>query len=263
MVYDPCIGQFDIVQQTIPVVPFVQANQEFFGFDEQTMAQLASAHHTCGFDQYISEYLTFPPPRQQPQLTELPYDCNLANTVSNQATEINPCFNIYEVNTTCPEPSDQLGQDNSSPYFNRADVKKAIHAPASTTWGECNGRPFAGYGGPENEGDTSADSIQHALPQVIEGTNRVIVSNGDYDMIIITNGTLLSIQNMTWNGNLGFQNRPSQPVILPDGSIGGLQHQERGLLFTESFKAGHQGPEYAPFVAYRQMQWLLGHIDSL
>jgi carboxypeptidase D len=33
-------------------------------------------------------------------------------------------------------------------------------------------------------------------------------------MDIITNGTLLSIQNMTWNGALGFQNRPSVPIVV-------------------------------------------------
>lgn len=42
------------------------------------------------------------------------------------------------------------------------------------------------------------------------------------DMVIITNGTLLSIQNMTWNGKLGFQAKPSKSfrIDLPD-----LQYQ--------------------------------------
>lgn len=34
------------------------------------------------------------------------------------------------------------------------------------------------------------------------------------DMAIITNGTLLSIQNMTWNGQLGFQSAPSEEVYI-------------------------------------------------
>ena len=36
------------------------------------------------------------------------------------------------------------------------------------------------------------------LPQIIEATNRVLVSNGDWDAVIYTNATLLAIQNMTW-----------------------------------------------------------------
>ena len=51
-----------------------------------------------------------------------------------------------------------------------------------------------------HQSDTSPDPIQKVLPQVIESTNRVLVGNGNLDMVIITNGTLMSIQNMTWNG---------------------------------------------------------------
>lgn len=33
-------------------------------------------------------------------------------------------------------------------------------------------------------------------------------------MATITNGTLLAIQNMTWNGQLGFQAAPSEEVYI-------------------------------------------------
>lgn len=33
-------------------------------------------------------------------------------------------------------------------------------------------------------------------------------------MVIITNGTLLAIQNMTWNGHLGFQSPPSEDIFI-------------------------------------------------
>ena len=36
----------------------------------------------------------------------------------------------------------------------------------------------------------------------------------EIDMIIITNGTLLAIQNMTWNGQLGFQNAPNESIVI-------------------------------------------------
>ena len=66
-------------------------------------------------------------------------------------------------------------------YFNRTDVKTAIHAPQSHDWSACQTGVFTGGdSGPEGEGDTSLDPIQKVLPQVIEATNRVLVSNGDY-----------------------------------------------------------------------------------
>lgn len=53
-------------------------------------------------------------------------------------------------------------------------------------WTECSNEAVfvGGSSGPEGEGDTSADPIQHVLPQVIEATNRVLIGNGDYDMIV-------------------------------------------------------------------------------
>ena len=81
---------------------------------------------------------------------------------------------------------------------------------------------------------------------MIEATGRVLVSNGDWDLLIPTNGTLLSIQNMTWGGMLGFQEAPFLPIVLgaaDDGyavssdaaggqwGIMGVQHFERGLMW--------------------------------
>ena len=75
-----------------------------------------------------------------------------------------------------------------------------MHAPESVGWAECKGPVFlGGGGGPESEGDLSADPAQKVLPQVIEATNRVLVSNGDYDMIIITNGTLMAVSTSSYS----------------------------------------------------------------
>jgi carboxypeptidase D len=138
-------------------------------------------------------------------------------------------------------------------------------------------------GGPEDENDESADPIQFVLPRVIEATNRVLVANGALDMEILTNGTLSSIQNMTWNGMMGFQSKPNMTIdiTLPDlqyqslfidqyGSdldnpqgIMGMQHYERGLMFAETYLSGHMQPQFQPRSAYRHLQWLLGRIETL
>lgn len=34
-------------------------------------------------------------------------------------------------------------------------------------------------------------------------------------MVLISNGTLLMIQNMTWNGAQGFTSKPSDPFYVP------------------------------------------------
>jgi len=146
------------------------------------------------------------------------------------------------VNKTCPKGPDPIkAATGRKAYFDRPDVKEALHAPTSVTWAMCGNtkRVFTGgRGGPQREGDLSADPIQKVLPQIIEATQRVIVANGDWDMIIITNGTLMSIQNMTFGGQLGFQQKPVTPIHVP-GEAGGIQHFERGLLWSEAFETGH------------------------
>lgn len=295
MAYDPCIGQFDYVQEEAPVVPFVQKHANLFNFNDTFMDELAHLHTSCGYAEYIDKYLTFPPPAVQPPkffnyTTQA--KCDVFDMVYTEAFNQNPCFDLYEVNLMCPLQWDVLAfptslvyqAPGSSVYFDRADVKHALHAP-NVSWAECsNERVFVGgNSGPEQEGDTSANPIEHVLPQVIEATNRVLISNGDYDMVIITNGTLLAIQNMTWNGHLGFQQKPHLPINiqLPDlqykstfkqngaasldgpQGIMGVQHYERGLMWAETYMSGHMQPEYQPRVTYRHLQWLLKHTEEI
>jgi carboxypeptidase D len=52
------------------------------------------------------------------------------------------------------------------------------------------------------------------LSRIIEYTNNMIIGSGGLDLLIPTNGTLLVIQNVTWAGQQGFQERPSREVSL-------------------------------------------------
>ena len=294
LAYDPCIGQFDTVQEEMPVVPFVQQNQNLFNFNESFMAELDKKHKSCGYEKFIDKYLTFPPPEVQPPMLSSSFDedCDLFSLVNNEVFHINPCFDVYEINQMCPLLWDVLAFPTSldyqapgaSVYFDRADVKKALHAP-KTAWSGCSSEPVyvGGNSGPEGEGDISANPIEHVLPQVIEATNRVLISNGDFDMIVITNGTLLAIQNMTWNGHLGFQKKPDTPIDIKipdlmfanvfadngqagvDGPQGvmGVQHYERGLMWAQTYQSGHMQPQYQPRVAYRHLEWVLRRTEEL
>lgn len=101
-------------------------------------------------------------------------------------------------------------------------------------------------------------------------------------MDVLTGATLLAIQNMTWNGKMGFQTGPSEwkdiNITLPDlqyqdyfvgtgldryQGIMGKQHYERGLMFTETDLSGHMQPQFQPRSAYRHLQWVLGRIDHI
>jgi carboxypeptidase D len=248
----------------------------------------------CGYADFRNEYLKFPPVNvQEPKYfnSTSEADCDLWDIIYRAAYAPNPCFNVYEIGLQCPLLGDILGYPTdlqySYPgypvYFNRTDVKKAMHAPLDVEWLECKGPVFVGDGGPQDEGDSSPDPAQSVLPRVIEATKRVLVANGALDFEIITNGTLLAIQNMTWGGKLGFQNAPSKPIVIrakdlqyeevfhengfdgyddPQGTLG-VQHFERGLMWAETFLSGHMQPQFQPRSSYRHLQWVLGHVDTL
>ncbi|KAF3762956.1 alpha/beta-hydrolase [Cryphonectria parasitica EP155] len=287
LIYDPCIGDCGWVQEEVPTVPYVLQNSNLFGLNESFTETLVASHESCGYAAYIDEYLTFPTGGIQPPS---PYwgegNCDVFDLVNNAALEVNPCFDIYEINQACPILWDVLGFPTELEYapagydlyFNRTDVKEALHAPLDINWAECANEDVFVDGE-----DSSAQPNIYVLPKVIEATNRVLVANGDYDFILMTNGTLLSIQNMTWNGALGFQTEPSTPINIeipdlawaevfdenyaegvdgPQGTMG-IQHYERGLLWAETYQSGHMEPEFQPRVAYRHLEWVLNRTQTL
>ncbi|OKL63264.1 Serine-type carboxypeptidase F [Talaromyces atroroseus] len=285
LVYDPVIGSYDVVQEEVPVYPLIAQNNAMLDLDAEQLAALEEMHVACGYDKYIEQYLTFPASGLQPDI-QYNESCDVFDAAMDYVLAKNPCWNIYNIDSVCPLQWDVLGfpgsleytPPGSTIYFQREDVVKALHAPTGVTWTECSDESvFVG------SGDTSPDPIQGALPKVIEHTNRVLVGNGDYDFIIQTNGTLLSIQNMTWNGQLGFSERPSKPInitipdlmyaeIFDENYMGGLdgpqgvmgvQHFERGLMFVETYQSGHMQPQYQPRSSYRHLQWLLGRTNEI
>ncbi|KAI0009938.1 Alpha/Beta hydrolase protein [Xylariaceae sp. FL0662B] len=292
IIYDPVLGD-DVVQSATTVVPFVDYHRSLMPFNDSFSAYIHDLHDTCGFADYHATYLTYPPPGPQPAdyAAGVSRECQgLWGAVLEEAQSINPCFDVYQVATTCPLLWDVLGfpgsltylPEGAEVYFDRADVKRAIHADEGTKWLQCADEPvFAG-----GNGDTSDPSTWRVLPHVIEATGNVIIGHGSLDMILMPNGTLLSIQNTTWGGALGFERAPTEPFFVPFhtlstagelaresdptrlGSIAaagvlGTAHAERGLTYVSVDLSGHMVPQYAPSAAFRQLEVLLGRVDSL
>lgn len=114
------------------------------------------------------------------------------------------------------------------------------------------------------------------LQEVIEATNNVIIAHGALDFVLLINGTLLTLQNLTWNGAQGFSEPPNQPFYVPfdqvheehtRGEIGagfmGQWVRERGLTFCIVEASGHKVPRYQPAAAFRHLEVLLGRVAGL
>jgi carboxypeptidase D len=290
MIYDPSTT-FDQLAEQAPAVELVDKNYNLLPFNDTFMAYIHNKSDACGYTKYMQDYLVFPPPRPfPPQLPgadtsgNLLPECDVFTDIFNAALVINPCFDIYQIATTCPLLWDVLGfpgsfnylPEGAKVYFNRTDVKRAIHAP-NINWMVCtntnvfvngidNSPPSGSPGGP--------------LPGVIERSKRTIIAHGALDMVLIMDGTLLMIQNMTWGGAQGFQKKPEDPFYVPyhapldpstdphpstiaASGVMGTTHTERKLTWVSIELSGHMVPQYAPSAAYRHVEFLLGRIDSL
>ncbi|KAL7917829.1 Alpha/Beta hydrolase protein [Trichoderma austrokoningii] len=286
MIYDGFM--FDrAVQFDVPILPFVTRYQDILPFDDNQLSEYRGLYEDCGYDYFFDEYFVFPPSGIQPNLTASSnHSCILlADTMFSVAESMDPCFNFYNIIDHCPFLDDESGAPNNplggnDTYFNRTDVKKAIHASPSDPWIGCNITTFSTGDG---EDHSPQPSLKH-LPNVIDTTKNVILAAGGVDALLSVNGILLGIQNMTWGGVMGFHYQPQDPFYVPNygfnvtanntvnmygsnspASFGvlGTTHHERGLTFVATKLSGHQGPGYAPAASFRHLEKLLGRVKSL
>jgi carboxypeptidase D len=275
MIYDGSIN-VDKVMSDLPAIPYVREFNNLFRLNATSMEKIAQIDEKCGHTAFLNKWLTYPPSGKMPSPSMNKPVCGSTwRYLRKLAMETNACFNQYQITTTCPLLWDVLGfpgsfeylPDGAQIYFDRADVKKAINAPTTQTWQECSDIPLSLF-------DKSEPSSFSVIPSVIEKSKRTIISHGTLDFILIANGSLLSIQNMTWNGAQGFQKKPSTPFVIPSlqteslstisgSGTQGIVHTERGLTWVEVFLSGHMVPQYTPGVAFRQLEFLLGRIPSM
>ncbi|KAF1833457.1 alpha/beta-hydrolase [Decorospora gaudefroyi] len=274
MIYDPSIAS-DVLLEDIPAVPFVDAWAGLFNLNDTFMQDIHRRADACGYTDYYNKYMAFPPVSKLPapaNTSETP-GCSLWYDIFDAVLLTNPCFDLYQIATTCPLLWDPLGfpgsfdylPPNTEIYFNRTAVQKAINAPVQP-WAECQPGVL--------ETDSSPPSSWDVIPRVIDALERTVIAHGDLDYVLLHNGTLLAIQNMTWGGLQGFQSPPVNDFYVPyheDLSLTGLSAKgvmgktvtERKLTYVLQALSGHMVPQYQPSSAYRQLEFLLGRVESL
>ncbi|KAI1318600.1 alpha/beta-hydrolase [Xylariaceae sp. FL0255] len=269
------------VNMEAPAAQFLNSNLNLFNLNDTTVAQVNAVAESCGYNSWLDTALTFPPSGK----FEAPAKCkeDVWNTIYLAAIYVNPCFNFYHVLDYCPFLSDELGFPSlgwgPNNYFNRTDVQAALNIKTPVNYAVCGDNSL----GPIERSDPSSWTI---LPSVIERTNNVIVGNGNMDFLIMSNGTLAALNNMTFNGAQGFSKAPSNEFFVPyssgigrvlnddsiptksvgivgGGGVYGVTHTERGLTWVTVDLSGHEIPQYVPGAGYRQLEYLLGRIDSL
>ncbi|EJD41864.1 alpha/beta-hydrolase [Auricularia subglabra TFB-10046 SS5] len=263
---DPSLT-YGVVQQDIPSLRFVQANQNLFPFNKTFMAQLQSASDACGYTDYLDQFVTFPPKGPLPLpvgtngTTSAIPSCRLHSMVQRAVNILNPAFDVYRVSDTFPVIWSVLGFPRSTQqfvYFNRTDVQDAIHAP-HIAWSTCGGNVYVDPVTGNSGRDQSIASALSILPNVIEKSKRTVIVHGLADFILVAEGSRIAIQNMTWNGKQGFQTPIEEESFRVQnfGSFGNA-HTERGLTYVEFLYSGHMTPQFVPWAAFSTISFLLG-----
>jgi carboxypeptidase D len=297
LIYDPLFADKK-VQTDVPMMRFVHRTRLLHPFDNKTMDSLDADDAACGFSAYLDKFLSYPPP-EEPQPPVVPGTgttrCEMLRyRVVAAARKINPCWDMYNIASTCPFKWSAMGPElyseyepeGADSYFGRDDVQRALNVVMpDEPWVQCVSSLFAQ--GP----DRSPPSAVYALPNLIDRTRNVIIAHGSLDFVLIDEGTLLAIQNMTWGGGVrGFQAPPVEPLVIPrfneaamlapvagnasmlepvdlSGAAGvghfGVAHAERGLTYVGVELSGHMGPQSAPSVAMRLVEAMLGKVANL
>ncbi|KAG6910188.1 hypothetical protein DXG01_012637 [Tephrocybe rancida] len=182
----------DVVQEQIPAVDFVHKYENVFAFNKTFLTQVDALAVKCNYVGYFDKHVTHPPTGLLPlpgKSTSADRGCDLWDIIFEAALIVNPAFNIYCIFDTYPVLCDVLGFPGSfeqiqlAPlYFNREDVKKAIHAPVEVNWTECSVIDVF------PKGDGSIPSALSVLPNVIEKSNRTVIIHGLADFILIGRG---------------------------------------------------------------------------
>ena len=136
-------------------------------------------------------------------------------------------------------------------YFNREDVKSALHVNAKKTWELCSGDVSQRY-------QVQEKGSIWAYPIIIKEGIRVLIYNGDTDMSVPFNG------NQAWIKSLGLEiEKPWKQwrAFGDEKYISGYYIKYKGLTFCTIKGTGHMVPQWKPKEAFYMFSKFLNNED--
>ena len=129
-------------------------------------------------------------------------------------------------------------------YFNRADIKNALHVNSTIEWAMCSDSVFNNY-------IRSDEASLYLYPKLIKAGLKILIFSGDTDMAVPYNG------NMNWIDSLQLG------VVKPwtkwraygdQTTIAGYRVVYNGLTFVTVKGTGHMVPQWKPKEAFYMME---------
>lgn len=222
--------------ESLPIFPYAVKNQQVLNLTDDQIAGFKAKAAPYGLDTYYADNLNYPP--KGPLLLPSNWTSDVYDIYDDILGAWNGahCSSVYNIATECPFTIDPLGYPQAAvnPSYdnflnNQTGFIQAIRA--DKVFLECDNSGYREVGEPAPQ-----ESI---MPYVIEQSEHVVIGGGDLDILLLTMGSQLAIQNMTWSGAQGFQEGLKTDLTTSQG-IRGNWITERNLSMIEFYYAGRE-----------------------
>jgi serine carboxypeptidase-like clade 4 len=177
------------------------------------------------------------------------YVCsNIMGDVLNYAGNIN----YYNIDLQCNPPPLCYDFSNVTNYLNTPSVQQQLGVYSQgIQWETCNNEVNSLFG------SDIIESFRFEIPSILANKIRVVVYNGDLDLICNWVGGKMWVETMSWPGKSTFNATPMKTWMV-GGNAAGQAKSANGLSFVRVYQAGHMVPHDQPKNALA----LLDHILS-
>jgi len=151
----------------------------------------------------------------------------------------------------------------SEAFYNRDDVKAALHAPTNITWHGCRwgeGRRHLSSS-PRRLGYMDYDhpiKMENYMSDVLDAGIPLLVYNGDRDMTTNMVGQERVLNSMDWSGKKEWLDAPRGLWMTKDYESGWAKEYDT-LTFVVVYNSGHMVPYNQPVPAFDLLQRFLRH----
>mmetsp|Transcript_1622 Transcript_1622/g.2622 ORF Transcript_1622/g.2622 Transcript_1622/m.2622 type:complete len:438 (+) Transcript_1622:1650-2963(+) len=128
-----------------------------------------------------------------------------------------------------------------SKWLNLEATKELLHVPTSRHWIECNNDVYNAF-----KSDIM-HTVANLMPYILDNI-RVLVYNGQDDLIVNSPGTELMIESLQWKDIRKFQ-EAKRNVWRVEGEVAGYAQSYNNLNYVFILKSGHMAPHDQPFNA--------------
>jgi carboxypeptidase C (cathepsin A) len=190
----------------------------------------------------------------------VPDECNIMGAVlaaAGQGAFPEGSFrspNTYDVTTFDLYPMLYSLNSTYASFFNKPEVKEALHAPMDIKWLQCI--PGAGRRLQEEQlpgalllAHDKPESVVSYLAELLDEAGiRVIIYNGDRDMSTCAQGSEMVLDGMDWSGAEGWKTG-QRALWMVDDQVAGFAKSYKGLEFVVVYNSGHLVPANVPVAA--------------